>query len=188
MGVCPCGDAHFTESVYDQKTVQASLRLKTKVWIPKKRQSKSIVASIWRQRIITSLKVGYASGLLKRVLITRAKSSLRQRTTPSTTGSGPLRTSSATVASCSGARRGLGPGVMRFAENPVAQGLPIHAAETALPAGGFAIPVHGSISGFASRVDLGRCLGRVPTVSWRLDGAKAPVSTPAALVTGALSC
>src|SRR3984893_18689404 len=40
MGVCPCGDAHFTESVYDQKTAQASLRLKTKVWIPKKRQSK----------------------------------------------------------------------------------------------------------------------------------------------------
>ena len=38
MGVCPCGDAHFTESVYDQKTAQASLRLKTKVWIPKKRQ------------------------------------------------------------------------------------------------------------------------------------------------------
>ena len=33
------GDAHFTESVYDQKTAQASLRLKTKVWIPKKRQS-----------------------------------------------------------------------------------------------------------------------------------------------------
>ena len=39
MGVCPSGDAHFTESVYDQKTAQASLRLKTKVWIPKKRQS-----------------------------------------------------------------------------------------------------------------------------------------------------
>jgi hypothetical protein len=33
------GDAHFTESVYDQKTAQASFRLKTKVWIPKKRPS-----------------------------------------------------------------------------------------------------------------------------------------------------
>src|ERR1700730_5591046 len=40
MGFRPCGDAHFTESVYDQKTAQASLRLKTKVWIPKKRQSR----------------------------------------------------------------------------------------------------------------------------------------------------
>jgi hypothetical protein len=39
MGVRPCGDAHFTESVYDQKTAQASVRLKTKVWNPKKRQS-----------------------------------------------------------------------------------------------------------------------------------------------------
>src|ERR1019366_7616465 len=41
MGVRPCGDAHFTESVYDQKTAQASVRLKTKVWNPKKRQSKT---------------------------------------------------------------------------------------------------------------------------------------------------
>jgi hypothetical protein len=41
MGVRPCGDAHFTESVYDQKTAQASVRLKTKVWNPKKRQSKN---------------------------------------------------------------------------------------------------------------------------------------------------
>src|ERR1035437_9486694 len=39
MGVRPCGDPHFTESVYDQKTAQASVRLKTKVWNPKKRQS-----------------------------------------------------------------------------------------------------------------------------------------------------
>src|ERR1700730_11330566 len=36
MGVCPCGDAHFTESVYDQKTAKASLRLKTKVWNQKR--------------------------------------------------------------------------------------------------------------------------------------------------------
>ena len=42
MGVCPCGDAHFTESVYDQKTAKASLRLKTKVWNPKKRQSRAL--------------------------------------------------------------------------------------------------------------------------------------------------
>src|SRR5271166_3572747 len=49
-----------------------------------------------------------------RVLITRARSTRRQRTTPSTAGSGPLRTSSATRASCSGVRRGFGPAAMRL--------------------------------------------------------------------------
>ncbi len=54
MGVCPCRNAHFTESVYDQKTAKASFRLKTKVWNPKKRQTtnRSIdaIPSAWLRR------------------------------------------------------------------------------------------------------------------------------------------
>lgn len=51
---------------------------------------------------------------LNRALITRARSTRRQRTTPSTARSGPLRTSSATAASCSGLSRGFGPAAMRL--------------------------------------------------------------------------
>src|SRR3984893_11265450 len=53
---------------------------------------------------------------LNRVLIRWARSTRRQRTTPSLARSGPLRTSSATAAS-SGVSRGLGPGEMR-SDNP----------------------------------------------------------------------
>src|ERR1700716_678050 len=39
-------DDHFTESVYDQKTAKASLRLKTKVWNQKRDNKKTGVASL----------------------------------------------------------------------------------------------------------------------------------------------
>jgi hypothetical protein len=71
------GNAHFTESVYDQKTAQASVRLKTKVWNPKKRQS-MYKCSI---RLLTGINLAVVNaGLADRVA--QAMTRPRQGKTP----------------------------------------------------------------------------------------------------------
>jgi hypothetical protein len=65
-----------------------------------------------------SLMLRSASTTPNRAAITRARSVRRQRTTPCSARSGPRRTHSATSASCSEDRNGLGPTLPRLSDSP----------------------------------------------------------------------